>query len=78
MQIENISTKLDDKVFILFVLLLSYLVRHISQLVSLFSSKTILTKQETNLKIKESIVTKQASEQFTQKMMSTCSFHGTT
>ena len=34
--------------------------------------------QEKNLKIEESIVTKQASEQFTRKMMSTCSFHGAT
>ena len=41
MEIENISTKLDNKVFILFVLLL--LTLSISQLVSLLSSKQILT-----------------------------------
>ena len=41
MEIENISTKLDNKVFILFLILL--LTLSISQLVPLLSSKQILT-----------------------------------
>ena len=41
MEIENIATKLDNKVFILFVILL--LTLSISQLVPLLSSKQILT-----------------------------------
>ena len=68
-------TKLDNKAFILFVLLLSYHVNFTACFFFLFEKQFSLTR-EVNLKIKELIVKKLASEQFTLKMMLTCSFRG--
>ena len=68
-------TKLDNKAFILFVLLLSYLVNFTACSFFDFKKQFSLT-EEVNLKIKELILKKLTSEQFPQKMMLICSFCG--
>ena len=68
-------TKLDNKAFILFVLLLSYLVNFTACSFFDFKKQFSLT-QEVNLKIKELILKKLTSEQFPQKMILTWSFCG--
>ena len=68
-------TKLDNKAFI-FVCTLTFLpCQFHSFFLFLFQKQFSLTR-EVNLKIKELIVKKLASEQFTLKMMLTCSFRG--
>ena len=69
MQIENMQN------FILFVHLLSYLVSFIACSLVKFKKQFSPTR-EVKLKIKEFIVEKLASEQFTWKMMPTCLFRG--
>ena len=68
-------TKLDNKAFISFVLLISYLINFKACFFVNFKKQFSLT-WEVNLKVKELIVEKLASEQFTRKLMLTCSFCG--
>ena len=68
---RNSITKISSRLFYYFHTL------SISQLVSLFSSNTFLKYTGIELENKRNlIVKKQASEQFSQKMMPTCSFPG--
>ena len=66
-------TKLENKAFIFFVLLLSYLVNFTARFFLI--SKNTYTGSELENK-KNLIVKKLASEQLTRKMILTCSFRG--
>ena len=68
-------TKLDDKSFILFVLLLSYLVNFTACFFVNYK-KAILTYTGSELENKNLIMKKLASERITRKMMLACSFRG--
>ena len=67
--------KLDNKALILFVLLLSCLVNFTACFFLI--SKKILIYTGSELENKKNLIMKKlASEQFTRKMMPTCSFRG--